>query len=207
MARRALSKTRKQQQDSELIQKYTSIAAIRYNDLRSTLKKPPGAEMICREVEAQCFAETKNKIKLSGTTVRARADGRESIRDFNVTKRWLTPAEEETVVEFIVDTARRGFPLSHKRLKEHVDAICRAKLGGGFPEAGVGKEWTFRFLERHSDRLHPYWSRPLDKSRARAVNPTSTAAYFNLLEEVLKGADGDDPISPDRVQESGPKTD
>lgn len=200
MGRRALSRTKVKQNESELIGKYTAIATIRYKHERETKKKPRGVRKICREVEAECFAETTKSIKLSKSTVFERSMGRESIGEFNAnTKRWLTPAEEEAVVAFTIDTAQRGFPLSHKRLKEHVDSICRAKKGESFPATGVGKEWTSRFVERHSDRLHPYWSRPLDNLRARAVNPTTTAAYFDLLEEVLKGSDGEDPISPDCI--------
>ena len=200
MGRRALSKTKVQQIESELVEQYTSIAVIRYKHEIQTKKKPRGARTICREVQADCFRETKKTIQISKTTVLAHANGWESIREFNAnTKRWLTPVEEEAVVQFTIDTAQRGFPLSHRRLKEHVDAICHAKLGDEFPATGVGKEWTSRFVERHSDRLHPYWSRPLDNSRARAVNPNSTTAYFDLLEKVLKGSDGEDPISPDCI--------
>ena len=200
MACRALSQTKVKQSESELIEQYTTVATFRYKHEQETKKKPRGVQKICREVEAECFHETRKQIKLSKTTFLARFNGRESICDFNAhTKRWLTPSEEDAVVEFTIDTAQRGFPLSHKRLKEHVDAICKAKLGDEFPVSGVGKEWTSCFVERHSDRLQPYWSHPLDNSRARAVNATSTAAYFDLLEEVLKGADGEDPISPDCI--------
>ncbi|KAI0372544.1 hypothetical protein BV20DRAFT_902031, partial [Pilatotrama ljubarskyi] len=108
---------------------------------------------ICREVETECFEKTKKIIKLSKTTVLERAKGRVSIRDFNGEKAWLTRDEEEVVVAFAIDTALRGFPLNHRRLKEHVDEICSAKLGDAFPPTGVGKEWTHRFLERHSEQL------------------------------------------------------
>ncbi|TFK82752.1 hypothetical protein K466DRAFT_471634, partial [Polyporus arcularius HHB13444] len=108
---------------------------------------------VCREVEDQCFAETKRRIGLPKSTVSARANGRRSIRDFNGSKRWLSDQEENTVVDFTIDTALRGFPLNHKRLKQHVDSICRAKYGSIFLEDGVGKEWTQRFVDRHSERL------------------------------------------------------
>ncbi|EJF56428.1 hypothetical protein DICSQDRAFT_37136, partial [Dichomitus squalens LYAD-421 SS1] len=108
---------------------------------------------ICREVEQECFLETRKKITLPKSTVSARANGRTSIQDFNATKRWLTPAEEDVVVEFAIDAGLRGFPLTHRMLKDHVDAICRAKLPDSFPKDGVGKEWTQRFMDRHSDAL------------------------------------------------------
>ncbi|EIW54949.1 uncharacterized protein TRAVEDRAFT_82237, partial [Trametes versicolor FP-101664 SS1] len=108
---------------------------------------------ICQAISAECFEKTKKRIDLPKSTVIARANGRRSIRAFNAEKRWLTDGEEEVVVEFTIDTALRGFPLSHQRLKEHVDSICKARLGNEFPTGGIGKEWTYRFVERHSDRL------------------------------------------------------
>jgi hypothetical protein len=43
-----------------------------------------------------------------------------------------------------------------------------------------------------------YWSRALDRSRARAVNPTTKAEYFDLLEQVIEGKGGNDRI-PDEL--------
>ncbi|KAJ7179995.1 hypothetical protein C8R43DRAFT_848834, partial [Mycena crocata] len=69
------------------------------------------------------------------------------------------------VVSFAISLADRGFPLSHCRLKEHVDEIARARWGAKFPVDGVGKQWTKKFVSDHPDRLGTYWSRALDKSR------------------------------------------
>ncbi|KAI5821634.1 hypothetical protein K523DRAFT_224152, partial [Schizophyllum commune Tattone D] len=66
-------------------------------------------------------------------------------------KVWLNPDEVEVVLEAIIEFGFRKFPLSHKRLKEHVDEILREKFGPNFP--GVGKNWTYRFVKKHSDRL------------------------------------------------------
>ena len=199
MPRRALSKTKTKQIDSKLLDKYIKIAAERYNHERATEKKPRGLRKICEEVEAECFRDTKKEIKLDKMTVSRRAKGRQNIREFNASKGWLTPAERELVIQFTIDTALRGFPLSHRRLKEHVDAICQARLGEAFPPGGVGKRWTSRFLDKHSDRLHPYWTHALDGSRARAVNPTTTKAYFDLLEKALKGSEGEEPLPPECI--------
>ncbi|KIM38535.1 hypothetical protein M413DRAFT_12739 [Hebeloma cylindrosporum] len=63
------------------------------------------------------------------------------------------------VIDYAIEVAAHSFPLSHKRLKEHVDLICQARGAPNFPEHGVG----------------------------RAVNPTTNTAWFDLLEDVLKG--------------------
>ncbi|RPD67635.1 hypothetical protein L226DRAFT_445447, partial [Lentinus tigrinus ALCF2SS1-7] len=108
---------------------------------------------ICQEVQEECFSKTQKHVKLACNTVLARANGRQSIRTFNTEKRWLSVAEEDAVVDFVIDTAQHGFPLSHRRLKEHVDTILRGRLGDRFPEGGVGRQWTQRFVERHHDKL------------------------------------------------------
>ncbi|KAJ6581290.1 hypothetical protein B0H19DRAFT_929151, partial [Mycena capillaripes] len=62
------------------------------------------------------------------------------------------------------------------RSEEAVDKICRACIGDGFPPNGVGKNWTSRFVEKHSARLSMYWSHPPDNKRGHAVNPETNAA-------------------------------
>lgn len=50
--------------------------------------------------------------------------------------------------------------MSHRHLKEHVDAILRARLGSDFPAEGVGKNWTS--LEKHSEQLKAYNPKSLE---------------------------------------------
>ena len=157
MPRHALSKTKTAQINSEFYDKWIKIATKRYLEEKCTQPKPHGAGKICEEVERECLRETKKKIRLPPQTVCDRANGHQSIWDFNVEKRWLDDAEEAMVVEFTINTALQGFPLNHKRLKEHVDTVCWEKYGTGgrFPKDGVGKEWTQRFVQQHSSQLHP----------------------------------------------------
>ncbi|KAF9224098.1 hypothetical protein BS17DRAFT_880130 [Gyrodon lividus] len=75
---------------------------------------------------------------------------------------------EENNVAYLLDLAGRGFPLTHKTLKLHVDTLLRARLGEAFPETGVGHNWTDRFATRHADRIVQYWT------------------WCNLLKETLK---------------------
>lgn len=202
MTRHAISKAAAKQQESELAEEWINVAAERYKEAQAQVVpagKKVGVRRICEEVERECFEKTKKKIKLSKTTVLARVGGREGIRSFNMSKAWLTEGEEEVIVDFAIDTALRGFPLSHGRLKEHVDEICRAKLHTEFPEGGVGQEWTHRFVRRHSKKLHPYWAHALDNSRARAVNINNKDAYFSLLKKVLEGEEGQEPIDTECI--------
>ena len=93
-----------------------------------------------------------------------------------------------------LEMARRGFPLSPKRLREHAEQILTARLGKMFPETGLGKNWATRFITKHHDRLGMYWSSAMDSSRGRAVNPITKAEYFKLLKEVREEYDIPDEL-------------
>jgi hypothetical protein len=112
------------------------------------------------------------------------------MREAHEEHRWLNNEEEKVVIAMAIDYVNHGFPLSHRRLKEHVDEIAGARWGDGFPAAGVSKQWMPRFVSDHKE-LSTYWSAPLDKSRARAVNPMTKEHYFDLLQRIIEGKGGD----------------
>src|SRR5271168_3116481 len=82
--------------------------------------------------------------------------------------------------------AHRGFPLSHERLKEHVDDICSARLGAAFPVKGVGVNWTYRFSKKDSERIKITRSQLLEDKRGRATNLHNNEAWWKLLGDTLK---------------------
>lgn len=174
---------------SDFKAKWEAIAVKRY--LAELEKKEPrGLRTIIAEVQAECFEQTRVSVPLARSSVQNRANGMQSLREFNAKKQWLTPEEEDQIVTFAIETARRGFPLTNRHLKEYADAICQARYGQDFPEDGVGKQWTHGFLLRAHDKLSGYWSHSLDHSRARAVNPETKKTYFKLLKEALYGEQG-----------------
>ena len=82
----------------------------------------------------------------------------------NGRKSWLTKEEEDIVVNFAIETACCGFPLSPKRLQEHAEQILTARLGKEFLKPGLGKNWATCFITKHHDRLRMYWSSAMDSS-------------------------------------------
>jgi hypothetical protein len=155
---------------------------------RTELAKKPGLKCrslrtICKDFEQMNLEATGTYIKLShGTLARLAAGGR-TLAEVNASKGWLTKEETEHVLVYAEELGNRGFPLSHRRLREHVDEICHARLGDTFH--GVGQCWTNRFIEKHSDHLKTSWSSALDSKRGRAVNANTNTVWFNLLEGVL----------------------
>ncbi|KIJ59141.1 hypothetical protein HYDPIDRAFT_72144, partial [Hydnomerulius pinastri MD-312] len=113
-----------------------------------------GARAICADFEQLYYNEKGKKIHLSHSTLLRLASGGKTKAVTNAEwHAWLTEEETAIVIDYIQEVGNRGFPLSHRRLKNHVDEICRARLGSKFPGDGVGVNWTHRFVEKHSAQL------------------------------------------------------
>jgi hypothetical protein len=139
-------------------------------ELEKPYRSRRGLRTICKDFEQLYFDEKGVHIPLSFATLGRLASGGCNQEEANEHRRWLTPVEEDIVATFTIEMGARGFPLSHRRLKEHVDQIVRARLGSKFPIQGVGKNWTARLMLRLSDRLKMADSRPLEDKRGRAVS-------------------------------------
>ncbi|KAJ7125847.1 hypothetical protein C8R43DRAFT_867490, partial [Mycena crocata] len=119
----------------------------------SPKKRRKGLRKICEEAEQEYLEAKGRHIALDPSTLGRLVRGGRTKSVSNAAKGWLLEEEVETVICYAHQVASRGFPLSHDRLKDCVDDICRARLGGDFPAEGVGVNWTQRFVEKHSDRL------------------------------------------------------
>ena len=144
------------------------------------------ARAICEKFTTEHQQKTGKIIPLVHTTILRRLEGQQTCAQANETKSWFTAEEWKVVIEYIIETGVEGFPLSHKRLKEHVDEICREKYGEKFPEKGVGKRWTHRFLVKHSDEIMMTWSTQLEDKRGCAVNPNTKVAWDKLLRSTVE---------------------
>lgn len=190
MVGRAKSEARKQKESSEEKTNLQKIAVERYiAELSKPSSERKGARKICEEVTIQHKNETGTLISLNHATIIRHANGERTIQEFNAEKSWLSKEEAEVVLGFAEETAARGFPLSHRRLREHVDQIIRARIGPTFP--GVGEQWTNRFVLKHSNRIQTIWSSSLQGARARAANPTNNKEWFEVLGTHIKNIDPD----------------
>jgi hypothetical protein len=142
---------------------------------------------VCEDIQHQCWAESKKEVKLDYSTVRRLVNGGTPKSISNASRGWLLSGEVDVIIGYAIEVASRGFPLSHARLREHVNEICDARLGDKFPAQGVGRRWTSRFVEKHADRLTMYWAHPLDNTRGRAVNPITNTQWFDILGTVMRG--------------------
>ena len=116
-------------------------------------------------------------------TIINRHNGGRSIREGHEDLQKLIPAEETVLVNFLNESAARGFPQTPRNLADFANMIRRNRLGAKCED--VGESWTGRFLDRHRDILQTHWSKPLDTQRARAMNPEAKKKWFELVEEFV----------------------
>ena len=172
------------------------------------MEKKPGLRKVCKQIEQDYYTEKKTRVSIDPTTLSRLVKGGKTKSQSNTEKGWLLDAEVDIVIAYAIEVAVRGFPLSHQRFCEHVNDICRARLGDKFPALGVGCWWSDRFIKKYSNHLSMYWARPLDSAWGRAVNPVTNEAWFDLLKRVLDGgtdntqaADDDTETETDDVEQ------
>jgi hypothetical protein len=152
---------------------------------------------ICSQAKEECLKEDGKVIKLSKSTLQRCINGGRSHIEAHKKQKLLNKAEEDMIIHNIIESAARGIPLNHQHIKEKVNTITCARRGDSF--LGVGKNWTSRFIAGHNDQLGSYWSRALDHSHARAVNPFTHEEYFELLRLTIEGKGRDDVIPPELI--------
>lgn len=126
-----------------------------------------GARKICDEVSNEHFASTGRRIHLNHATLVSHSKGKPTISKFNGTKQLLTSEEENVMVNYVIEMAERGFPLSPRRLREHAIQILHKRLGSLAPENGLSKDWATDFIRCHNAQLGRYWSSPSPQSHTR----------------------------------------
>ena len=120
--------------------------------------------------------------------------------EFSATKQKLSQIEENVLVNFILESADRGFPLKHREIRQYANAIRQSRLGTDCEP--VSDFWIYRFLDRHHERLATHWSKPLDMQRARSLNPEAVKSWFDLVEKFIIDL-GIDPENIYGMDESG----
>ena len=171
-----------------------AVTLFHAKQLDSDTGKPMSMRKLCHLVSDDHYARTHQRIPVDDSTLARLVKGGITRTESNGRKSWLTKEEGDIVVNFAIETARRSFPLSPKRLREHAEQILTAHLGKKFPKTGLGKNWATRFITKHHDRLGMYWSSAMDSSRGRAVNPITKAEYFRLLKDVTEEYDIPDEL-------------
>lgn len=114
------------------------------------------------------------KFSVSYATLRRRWLGGKSRKDAHIAQLLLTPTQEDTLVQWIVDMGRRGVPLAYRGIREKASYIS------GQP---VGKTWVYRFAKRHPE-ITQRWTKSMESSRAQALNKVTVTGFYDILDDV-----------------------
>jgi hypothetical protein len=174
MAYKALSERVKRQKQSRLkhAKMHDAVNAYR-REQGKPIEERKGARKIAEE----------HGIKKQWRTIINQYNGGRSAQEAHEAQQKLTPSEEEVLVNFLNESANRGFPQTLRNIENYANMIRRNRIG---PDCElVGESWVGRFLDRHREILQTHWSKPLDTQRARAMNPEAKKKWFELLEEFV----------------------
>jgi Tc5 transposase DNA-binding domain/helix-turn-helix, Psq domain len=117
------------------------------------------------------------------STLSARINGRPSKLASASQRQKIYPDEEQVIVDYLREAARRGFPDTQKRCIRHANEILIARSGN--KDARVGIRWLGRFLHRHHDKIRCYWSTTLTTVRGGALNRGVVDDWFELLQATI----------------------
>ncbi|TFY76230.1 hypothetical protein EWM64_g7783 [Hericium alpestre] len=174
MPYKAKSKSQQQRGDSDAKEERLLLALDAY---RENASKPPN--------ESRGLKAVATSFRVSPTTLRERYNGRQSMKTFNAGKKHLTSMEEAILVDFIITMSKRMLPPTHQLLTEKAEAILTVNHSQDPAIPGtLGRNWSYRFLERHDDQLATYWGAEMDNKRGRALNPTNLREYFEVVQEI-----------------------
>ena len=125
MPGRAQSNAAKQQAISKEYAKWEAHAVEAY---KLGLQKPngKGSHTVAREFKERIKTETGKDIVINYARLVHGARGVKSQAKENASRGWLSDSEVEVVIDYIIELGNHGFPLSHWRLKEHVNEILQA---------------------------------------------------------------------------------
>ena len=115
------------------------------------------------------------------TTLRRRLRGTQPRSETASVNRKLSATEEQSLVQWILDLDRRGFPPHIIDVRRMADALLAAR-GQDPPPQPVGKNWVSRFIQSQPE-LQTKWTRKFNSQRAQCEDPAVIAAWFKLVAE------------------------
>lgn len=116
---------------------------------------------------------------VSKTTLYNGIHGRRDQASYGVTKQRLTPEEEESIENWILDIQSWGFPPRISQLLEMAEELLQAR--GDYKALGLN--WTSGFLTRNP-MLQSKYSRTLDQERFLAQDPVIIQQWFDFYPSI-----------------------
>jgi len=96
-------------------------------------------------------------------------------------QRSISVASEATLVDYLRETAERGFPDTIKRAERRATQILWDVTND--PTAELGKNWVQKMLRRNWESLSMYWSTSLTTVRGGALNERNVNHWLSCLHD------------------------
>ncbi|KAF1929830.1 transposase, partial [Didymella exigua CBS 183.55] len=126
----------------------------------------------------RCLAAAYDVLEL---TLRTRLKGIRPKHETTLVNQKLSPIEEQSLIQWILDLDCRGFPPQIIDVRRMADALLAGR-GQDPPPPPIGKCWVSRFINRQPE-LQTKWNRKFHSQRARCEDPVRISAWFRLVEE------------------------
>ena len=115
------------------------------------------------------------------STLQSRLHGIQPIHETRSLKRALSSVEEQSLVQWILDLASRGFPPHIIDVRRMADTL-RAARGQNPPPPPLGRCWAQRFINAQPE-LKMRWSRKFHSQRALCEDPVTIQEWFKLVQD------------------------
>jgi hypothetical protein len=115
------------------------------------------------------------------STLQTRLHGTEPLSETTSVNRKLHPVEEQSLVQWILELDRRGFPPQAIDVRRMADALL-ADRGQNLPLQSIGQKWVSCFVRSQSE-LQTKWNGKFHSQRARCEDLVVITAWFKLVEE------------------------
>ena len=124
------------------------------------------------------YTKTAEEFGVDRTTLSKRHRGVQGSREAQKEKeRALNTTQASQLIKYIKMLSDRGLPPTHEMVRNFASEIAGER---------VGRNWVYRFLERHHNKIFSKYSTTIDRCRFQADSVAKYTLYFNLLAQKIK---------------------
>ena len=129
-----------------------------------------------KQGQFQSFRATTSTYDVPRTTARRRDKGIKAKRGSIASNRRLTPAQEESLKQWILSMDQRGMPPRATAVRQMASLLATQHAGS----RPVGERWVYEFIKRHND-LQSKWNRKYNYQRAKCEDPILIWGWFKRV--------------------------
>ena len=164
--------------------RYTTTTSVATPQQQEALYREGGIDLAInahKQGQITSFRAATSTYDVPRSTAQRRVKGITPKRNSIAPNHRLTPAQEESLKQWILSLDRRGMPPRIETVRQ-MATILAAQHAGSATIQPVGKNWVSTFLERRDD-LQSKYSRRYDYQRAKCEDPVLIQAWFKRVHD------------------------